>query len=305
MFTEQFHGIRLDNCHSTPIHVAKYLLDAARKERPNLFVMAELFTSSEHLDNLFVNRLGINSLIRESFACPDSHDLGRLLHRFGADPVGAFPAFRIDQSEVRNSSQYSNVKPLVPRMSHAILYDQTHDNESPFRKRTPHDLLPTAALVSMCCAAIGSNRGYDELVPHHIHVVNERRVYTYWAEGEEDSSKPNAVSLRTGIISARILLNDLHRSLQTNGFTEIFVDQVDFNTVAVTRFNPDQMRSVILVARTVFFESSYAPVAIRPLTIAGHIKNIRFEIKMAGRPDKYKADECVINGVQDYRAEIR
>lgn len=303
---KQFHGIRLDNCHSTPIHVAKYFLDAARKQRPNLFVMAELFTSSEYLDNLFVNRLGINSLIRESFACPDSHDLGRLLHRFGADPVGAFSVFRIDQSEVQNA-KYTNVKPLVACMSHAILYDQTHDNESSFKKRTPHDLLPTAALVSMCCAAIGSNRGYDELVPHHIHVVNERRVYTYWDEEEENSisSKPNAVSMRTGIISARVLLNNLHRSLQLNGFTEIFVDQVDFNTVAVTRFNPNQMKSVILVSRTVFFEHSYNQTEIRPITIAGRIKNILFEIKMTGKPDKYKKDDCVINGVQDYRAEIR
>jgi len=300
-----FHGIRLDNCHSTPIHVAKYLLDAARKERPNLFVMAELFTSSEYLDNLFVNKLGINSLIRESFSCPDSHDLGRLLHRFGADPVGAFAPHTIDLSSNKNS-KYQNVKPLVPSISHAILYDQTHDNESSFKKRTPHDLLPTAALVSMCCAAIGSNRGYDEIVPHHIHVVNERRVYTYWNEEDEELiSSVKTVSPRTGIISARILLNDLHKNIQKNGYTEIFVDQVDFNTVAVTRFNPALMRSVILVARTVFFQSSYEQTAIRPLNIAGKIKNVLFEMKMTGKSNKYKADEFVINGVQDFRAEIR
>jgi glycogen debranching enzyme len=157
----------------------------------------------------------------------------------------------------------------------------------------------------MCCGAIGSNRGYDELVPHHIHVVNERRVYTYWNDEETAISNVKAVSRRTGIISARILFNNLHKNLQLNGYTEIFVDQVDFDTVAVTRFNPDKMKSVILVARTVFFESSYNQNSIRPLKIAGKINNILIEMKMVGKPDKYKADDFVINGVQDFRVEVR
>ena len=60
-----FDGFRLDNAHSTPIHVAHYMLQVARSVNNNHFIMAELFTSNADIDAMFVRRLNINGLTRE------------------------------------------------------------------------------------------------------------------------------------------------------------------------------------------------------------------------------------------------
>ncbi|KAA3676438.1 glycogen debranching enzyme [Paragonimus westermani] len=199
-----FHAVRLDNCHSTPLHVAQYMLDRARTIRPNLYVVAELFTNSEYQDNIFINKLGLNSLIRESLQPHSAQALGSQLYRYGVTrPAGAFFSHMGHQQ-------------LFPSVAHALVYDQTHDNPSVAEKHCVYDFLPLAGLNAILSCAIGSTRGYDELVPHNIDVVHETRPYAKW---------PDVVNRQTGLIEIKSILNEMHTWLSSQGFTETFVDQ--------------------------------------------------------------------------------
>lgn len=80
----------------------------------------------------------------------DSHEVGRLVYRYGGSVIGAMGVEK------------------AACVAHATFMDITHDNPSPVEKRTVYDLLPTAGLVSMVACASGSTAGYDQLVPHHV-----------------------------------------------------------------------------------------------------------------------------------------
>jgi glycogen debranching enzyme len=74
--------------------------------------------------------VGITSLIREGLAAWDSHELGRLVFKYGGKPVGAFAAQPNQE--------------LAGDVAHALFLDWTHDNPSPAEKRTIPNMLPSA-----------------------------------------------------------------------------------------------------------------------------------------------------------------
>ncbi|XP_059049795.1 glycogen debranching enzyme [Achroia grisella] len=303
---ELFDGLRLDNCHSTPLHVAEYMLDCARNVKPDLYVVAELFTNSEHVDNIFVNRLGISALIRESQSARSAGELARLVRR-GARAVGA----------LRGAAR----RPAAPRAAPALLLDASHDNPAPAAARCVFDLLPGAALAALAPGAAGSTRGYDDLVPHQVDVVSESRLYTEWAEGGECAGGAGgaggAVDAGCGLVAARRALLELRLSLAA-GHSELYVDQLDDHVLAVTRHHPHTRQSVIVVAHTAFSAPDPASDGryVKPLRFEGEVEEILLEASLVhvdhestGRPlqapGAFERDPRYINGLAEYRCDVR
>jgi len=89
LLAKHFQGLRIDNCHSTPKHVAKYMLRQARQVRPDVYIFAELFTGSEEHDKVYVEELGINALIREALQAGHVPELSRYVWMYSGNPVGS------------------------------------------------------------------------------------------------------------------------------------------------------------------------------------------------------------------------
>lgn len=291
-----FDGFRIDNCHSTPLHVGETLLDAARSVNPNLYVVAELFSGSEEMDKIFVERLGLNSLIREAMQAWDVSELSRLVHKHGGRPIGSLDwlpldefAYPADQEQdignyADSSSELAIPKILSSLAPHALFMDCTHDNETPAQKRTVEDTLPNAALTAFCSSAIGSVYGYDEAYPKLLDVVGESRQYSL-----ND----------TGIGEVKQKLNAIRKSLALESKDasqdhEMYIHH-DGQYITIQRYNSRTGDGWYLIARTKFNDYEGDQI-LAPQVLSGtEVKSeFTYTLKKIG---EFKPDEKWLTGI--------
>ena len=273
LMAKYFSGFRIDNCHSTPLHVAEYLLDQARLVRPNLAVFAELFTGSEQTDYVFVKRLGLSALIREAMQAWSTQELSRLVHRHGGRPIGSFeidlPANSSQRSKPPQNKHSAGpqAREIIHHVRqspvHALFMDCTHDNEMPAQKRDARDTLPNAALVSMCACATGSVMGYDEVYPKLVEIVSEQRKYS-----SPYSKADVQMGAGEGIGGVKKLLNQIHTMMGKDGYDETHIHH-EGEYVTVHRAHPESRKGFFLIAHTAFPEYGNGNAGLTPVHLTG------------------------------------
>ena len=275
MSAKYFTAFRIDNCHSTPIHVAEYMLDEARKVQPNLAVFAELFTNNEQTDFMFIKRLGLSALIREAMQTWSTQELSRIVHRHCGAPIGSLDldiAAALDKSSMNGAANgdksglttKEHIKHVRESPVHALFMDCTHDNEMPAQKRDARDTLSTAALVNMCGCATGSVMGFDEIYPKLVEIVHEDRMYkSISSEGEVQTGAGEG-----GIGGIKKLLNQIHTMMGKDGYNETFLHH-EGEHITLHRVHPESRKGYFLIAHTAFPGYGDGNGGLSPVHLAG------------------------------------
>lgn len=278
MMARLFHGFRIDNCHSTPLHVAEHMLDAGRNVRHNLVIAAELFSGDEKMDFLYCQKLGISFLIREAMQTWSTAEMSRLVHINCGRPVGSFEKDDISGADAKsqpNGTLANGAAPagkevvhkIVASKIHALLMDCTHDNETPVQRRDGRDTLPTSALVAMCASAAGSVFGMDELYPQIIELVHETRPYTspYSQLKPEENMR---IGPGEGTGSVKRLMNQLHTIMGMDHYDETHVHH-EGEYITVHRMHPQSRKGYYLIAHTAFPGYGNGNAGFPPQTLVG------------------------------------
>lgn len=316
LMAKHFAGFRIDNCHSTPINLAQYMLDEARRVRPDLCVVAELFSGSEEMDFTFVKRLGLSCLIREAMQAWSTQELSRLCHRHMGVPIGSF-----DPDEVINTTSHEDaqtngddgcasgrremVRVIKQSPVHALFMDCTHDNEMPAQKRDARDTLPNAALVAMCACATGSVMGYDEIYPELIELVHETRLYTSpYSNGKEIKVQ----AAEGGIGNIKKVMNQIHVLMGKDEYEETYLHH-DNEYITVHRQHPTSRKGYFLIAHTAFpgygnGNGGFPPVTI-PGTRAKMLGSWMLEVDSSNEAKYAAIHDKVLRGLPSRTKDIR
>jgi glycogen debranching enzyme len=274
LMAKYFRAFRIDNCHSTPLHVAEYMLDQARIVQPDLMVAAELFTGNKDMDFKFCMRLGLSCLIREAMQAWSTQEMSRLVHMHAGIPIGSFELDEIVSSEATDHAT-ANTNGTVLRKEvmhhirespvHAMFMDCTHDNEVPAQKRDARDTLPNAALVAMCSCATGSVMGYDEIYPRLIELVHEKRLYkSPYSTGKSIEIGPG----EGGIGTIKKLLNNIHVTMGKEGYDETYIHH-DNEYITVHRVHPKTRKGYFCIAHTAYPGYGTGNGGFPPVTLPG------------------------------------
>lgn len=304
LMAKYFAGFRIDNCHSTPLVVAEYLLDKAREVRPNLVVFAELFTGSEEMDFVFVERLGFSALIREAMQAWDAAEMSRLVHLHGGRPIGSFEVDEISSHENVNGPLSDTQSPngkvgtgeeKIHRIKrspvHALFMDCTHDNQVPAQKRTAKDALPNTALVNMCACATGSVFGYDEIYPKYVDIVNEKRLYSSPYSGQAEK-KVAQRSGPGGIGGIKKMLNQIHTLTGREGYDETHIHH-EGQYITIHRVHPKLWKGFFVIAHTAFPGLTADGATLEPIRLVGSKAKLLGSWKLEVETDAASRDAVI------------